>query len=404
MANTFILKRSSVASKVPVTGDLADGELAINTTDGRLYYKHSSGVVAEIKSSDATTVGSLSASQLLRKDQSGTLTGNLTVTGTLTGTASISTGGTVSATGNVSGGSLSTTGNISASGSVTAASFYGIGTSLTQLNASNISAGTLSAARIADNSLPVAKVTNLQAALNEKVEGTLSSEAIPYTIAQRNDAGYMSVVNSVGSVINSLNYWVYWGDITLDNSSIIYQEGLELTYRGADSVSGYHMWSLFGDNTPPALSGTAQNVVIFYDPTFSEPATSNVGAWIMHFADGASFANFYAPSSAGLPAPPVGTSWQAYNGSGSIYEAYAVGTRAPAGSLAYDTTLQTLHLATGAGDFTSTWAQVSSGGGGGGSGTPVYIQNTQPTAGPGEKYLWLDTSNGDLQIWVEDGT
>lgn len=39
MANSIKIKRSSVAAKVPVTGDLELGELAINTYDGKLYLK-----------------------------------------------------------------------------------------------------------------------------------------------------------------------------------------------------------------------------------------------------------------------------------------------------------------------------------------------------------------------------
>ena len=39
MANTFKVKQSSVASKVPTTLQLALGELAINTADGKLYFK-----------------------------------------------------------------------------------------------------------------------------------------------------------------------------------------------------------------------------------------------------------------------------------------------------------------------------------------------------------------------------
>jgi len=48
MANTIKLKQSSVASKVPIAGDLVQGELAINTADEKLYTKNSSGVVVEI--------------------------------------------------------------------------------------------------------------------------------------------------------------------------------------------------------------------------------------------------------------------------------------------------------------------------------------------------------------------
>ena len=41
MANKIILKKSSVAEKVPTQSDLDYGELAINYTDGKLYYKNS---------------------------------------------------------------------------------------------------------------------------------------------------------------------------------------------------------------------------------------------------------------------------------------------------------------------------------------------------------------------------
>ena len=43
MANTIRLKRSSLAGKVPATTDLALGEIAVNTTDGKLYIKKSDG-------------------------------------------------------------------------------------------------------------------------------------------------------------------------------------------------------------------------------------------------------------------------------------------------------------------------------------------------------------------------
>lgn len=42
MANQVLLKKSSVAARVPTTSDLAYGEVALNYTDGKLYYKDSS--------------------------------------------------------------------------------------------------------------------------------------------------------------------------------------------------------------------------------------------------------------------------------------------------------------------------------------------------------------------------
>jgi hypothetical protein len=49
MANTFRLKRSSVANKVPTTGDLQLGELALNTYDGKLYTKKDNGTASIVE-------------------------------------------------------------------------------------------------------------------------------------------------------------------------------------------------------------------------------------------------------------------------------------------------------------------------------------------------------------------
>lgn len=51
MANKIILKKSSVASKVPVAGDLEYGEVALNYTDGKLYYKTASNSISAFSAS-----------------------------------------------------------------------------------------------------------------------------------------------------------------------------------------------------------------------------------------------------------------------------------------------------------------------------------------------------------------
>ena len=51
--NRIVLKKSSVTARVPVAADLAYGELALNYTDGYLYYKDSSNNIK--KFSDSTT-------------------------------------------------------------------------------------------------------------------------------------------------------------------------------------------------------------------------------------------------------------------------------------------------------------------------------------------------------------
>jgi hypothetical protein len=48
MANKIIIKKSSVAAKVPVAGDLEIGELAVNLADAKLYTKNASGTVIQL--------------------------------------------------------------------------------------------------------------------------------------------------------------------------------------------------------------------------------------------------------------------------------------------------------------------------------------------------------------------
>jgi len=45
MANKIILKKTSTASKVPLSTDLEVGEIAVNLADQKLYSKNASGTV-----------------------------------------------------------------------------------------------------------------------------------------------------------------------------------------------------------------------------------------------------------------------------------------------------------------------------------------------------------------------
>ena len=49
MANLIKLKRSAVAGKAPVVGDLELGELALNTYDGKLYTKKDNGTASIVE-------------------------------------------------------------------------------------------------------------------------------------------------------------------------------------------------------------------------------------------------------------------------------------------------------------------------------------------------------------------
>ena len=75
MANTIKIKRSSVANRVPQTADLVEAELAINTTDEKVYTKNNAGAIVELKG-NSTDKLPLSGGAL-----TGALTTNSTVDG-----------------------------------------------------------------------------------------------------------------------------------------------------------------------------------------------------------------------------------------------------------------------------------------------------------------------------------
>jgi hypothetical protein len=49
------LYRTTTAAAVPLAADLAAGELAINTTDEKLYFKNNAGTVKLLASNSATS-------------------------------------------------------------------------------------------------------------------------------------------------------------------------------------------------------------------------------------------------------------------------------------------------------------------------------------------------------------
>lgn len=96
MTNTVLIKRSGTANSVPAAGNLSLGELAINYTDGNLFYKNNLGTVSVIASNQFLSV-----------------TGNVTA-------GNINTSGSISASGNITGGNIISLGKVEASSTVTA--------------------------------------------------------------------------------------------------------------------------------------------------------------------------------------------------------------------------------------------------------------------------------------------
>jgi hypothetical protein len=64
MVNTLLVKRTTVAGRVPTTAQLEAGELAVNVTDGKLYLKKATGGVESIVD---VTAGGMTNAELFAK-------------------------------------------------------------------------------------------------------------------------------------------------------------------------------------------------------------------------------------------------------------------------------------------------------------------------------------------------
>lgn len=145
MAQNIILKRSSLPGKVPDTGSLNAGELAINTYDGKIFIKRAGNVdsIQSVLTTNSTTTGSITLTQTgsfaeLVTTQDGNIGRDLYVIRDIITNRDIDAGGDISGSGlqvndtlNIIHGQF----NLSASTSITGA--VGISGDLTVLGAVN---------------------------------------------------------------------------------------------------------------------------------------------------------------------------------------------------------------------------------------------------------------------------
>lgn len=75
MADTIKLKRSAVASKVPLTTDLELGEIAINTYDGKMFIKKDDGAESVVEIGSGAAWGSITGTLSSQTDLQSALDG-----------------------------------------------------------------------------------------------------------------------------------------------------------------------------------------------------------------------------------------------------------------------------------------------------------------------------------------
>lgn len=128
MASTIVIKNSSTASAIPASGDLVQGELAVNVTDKKIYTKDGSGtitkIVGSLGSQEASAVAITGGSITGMSSPSGSsdVSTKGYVDGVLTTNAGYATAAAASATAAASSATNAATSATNASSSASAAS------------------------------------------------------------------------------------------------------------------------------------------------------------------------------------------------------------------------------------------------------------------------------------------
>jgi hypothetical protein len=166
MPNTILIKRSAVANSVPASGNLQAGELAINYTDGNLFYKDNGGNVNVIASDKFVNVsGNINGANLnisntifsnnivcLDAGIIGNIdASNAKIFSTLSAVGNIYAGNIffansiISGTGTVVAGNIVANSTITASGNISGNYFIGNGSQLTGISTNAFSTLTVTA-------------------------------------------------------------------------------------------------------------------------------------------------------------------------------------------------------------------------------------------------------------------
>lgn len=207
MASQIILKKSSVAAKVPAAADLVYGELALNYTDGKLYYKTNTDAVAVLNAGTGTVTSVVAGTGL-----SG---------GTITGTGTIAIDSTVA--------TLTGTQTLTNKTLTSPVISNGTASGVTYLNASKVL--TTSSELILDTSGNLGVGTTTPGA-KLHVSGATATGGFGAILSNTNATGFASLEFSDGTVTK--------GQIWAGNASYA-------TYGGAGSLnytanSGPHVW------------------------------------------------------------------------------------------------------------------------------------------------------------------
>lgn len=259
MANKIIIKRTNTQGRIPTTGDLDLGELAINTYGGRLFAKKNDGSNSIVDLTENDTVS-------LSGDATGSGKTSITVTLANTAVAAGTYGNVTSGVVNVPRFTVDSKGRVT---SVTTEAFSAaanLGTMSTQnSNAVAITGGSIDGTAIGGTTRAAGNFTNVDTSGNVTVQGTLfSNDITSSTVTVTGDAvvsgnltvqGTTTTVNSATVAIGDLNI-----ELAKDAANAAQANGAGITIIGpATSATFTYTSATDSWNVNKTLRGTDLN-------------------------------------------------------------------------------------------------------------------------------------------------
>jgi hypothetical protein len=211
------LKRSSVSGKVPTASDLAYGELALNYTDGKLYFKLSNNVIHQIPDRANNDLRYL-------LQAGGTMTGTLVINELTIANSTMS-------------GALQVRGGLGVGGSIYAADVYSNGLKIEAFNTSTLVAQSVSAttSNFATTS-GFAQSFNTSTLVANAVSASTSNYATTSGFAQSFNTSTL-VANAVSA--STSNYATTSGYAESFNTATLVSNAVSATTASFATTSGY---------------------------------------------------------------------------------------------------------------------------------------------------------------------
>lgn len=260
---------STTASAAPTAGNLANGELAINITDGKLYYKDNGGVVQTLANKNNTgTVTSVSWTGGIVSVANGTTTPAFTIAGTSGGIPYFSSASTWATSAALAANALVIGGGAGAAPATTTTgtgvlTALGVNVGSSGAFTTNNAANTFTALQTFSGSTSVAAAKLANAKEVCTVSATAATGTIAYDLTTQSVVYYTSnaaanwTVNFRGSSGTSLDTIMATGESM--TAAFLVTQGATAYYNSAVQVDGVSVTPKWQGGTAPT-SGNASSI------------------------------------------------------------------------------------------------------------------------------------------------